>query len=212
MAKTFEEELKEAGLNPDVWQPVDRAPIVPSNPASNQQQGPGQFFSGPLSSSLQHDSDFTKTKYGGAGTPEFPLMPSSPANAAVNAATTSATKAISNQAGEAAILADTANQNALKALAASFQGDWNSLVTYALGATVIYLGVLYTSLITNNLGNIPSSSPADWQSQGSVSFVGPWSALVTYTEGQSVSTATPTQLWVAVQGSLNENPTTTTGF
>lgn len=41
---------------------------------------------------------------------------------------------------------------------------WASGTTYALGDIAVYMGTTYTSLIGSNLGNIPSSSPADWVS------------------------------------------------
>src|SRR5208282_4559632 len=75
---------EEAGL-PENWVPKDVAPIIPSAPAVDQQQGPGQYFAGPLSSNLQHDAAFYKTRYGGSGVPEFPLMPLAPSgNALIN--------------------------------------------------------------------------------------------------------------------------------
>jgi hypothetical protein len=80
---------EEAGL-PENWVPKDTAPIIPGAPIASQQQGPGSYFAGPLSSSLQHDAAFYQTKYGGAGSPEFPLMPLAPSgNASNNAGITS---------------------------------------------------------------------------------------------------------------------------
>jgi len=83
---------EEAGL-PENWVPKDSAPIIPGAPSSDQQQGPGSYFAGPLSSNLQHDAAFYKTRYGGSGAPEFPLMPLAPSgNPSVNAGTTSIIK------------------------------------------------------------------------------------------------------------------------
>ena len=64
---------EEAGL-PDSWHPVDSAPINPAaaigspNPMAN-------FFSGPISPTLQHDVNFVNTQLGTYNIAKLPLVP-----------------------------------------------------------------------------------------------------------------------------------------
>ena len=44
----------------------------------------------------------------------------------------------------------------------SFQGAYNSTANYALGDGVLWEGAGWVSLIANNQGNAPSTSPGDW--------------------------------------------------
>ena len=110
----------------------------------------------------------------------------------------------------AGINATNAQNTANQAIAKTFQGAWSSTVSYAMGASVEYSGVLYVSLITNNLNNTPSSSPTDWLASGQASYAGVWSGATAYTLGQIVSVSS--SLYIALQNSTNENPTSTTGY
>lgn len=143
--------------------------------------------------------------------PVFRIQPPQPSsNAAGNAGTLSTTKQISDQASLAAILADTANQNALQALSATWQGAWSSIITYALGAIVESAGAVYVSLANQNLGNSPASSPSFWMATGADTFLGPWSSSTPYVIGDIVSVGTA--LYIAVANSTNKNPATTSGY
>ncbi len=56
----------------------------------------------------------------------------------------------------------------------SFQGPWNTLVTYATGDAVFYIGSSYISLSANNIGNVPTNG-APWAllaQQGSAGATG----------------------------------------
>jgi len=44
----------------------------------------------------------------------------------------------------------------------SWQGTWASGTTYSLNQGVTYSGANYVSLISSNIGNTPSTNPADW--------------------------------------------------
>jgi len=106
----------------------------------------------------------------------------------------------------------TSNTDAITALqATSFQGAWSSTTTYAQGASVDYSGKIYVSLINANVGNQPDISPSDWVvSGGTPNYAGVWSGSATYTIGQTVSVST--SLYIALQGSTNQNPASTTGY
>jgi hypothetical protein len=198
----------EKGLPPNLI-PVDRPPITPGVPPLNN-QGPGDFFAGAIPSTLQHDSVFVRTQYpNSAGVPSFPLVPLSPANAVQNSAVLSATKQISDEAGEAAILADTANQNALKALAATFQGAWSNLIDYAQGALVDYNGVIWVSLQPYNSGHEPDlTSGVWWNSTGGTStFEGDWNSATTYQVGnQVIDVAGGGGYYIALLANTNKQP------
>jgi hypothetical protein len=95
--------------------------------------------------------------------------------------------------------------------AVSFQGAYDPTVLYSQGASIDDGGTIYVSLVDSNLGNTPSSSPADWQAiGGSAAYLGAWSSATAYTVGQIVSVGSA--LYIALANSTNQNPTTTTGF
>jgi len=64
---------------------------------------------------------------------------------------------------------------------------WVTNSNYQLGDTIEYGGYTYISKITNNLGNIPSTSPSAWSlfTQG-FAFLGEWSAATNYIVGDIV--------------------------
>lgn len=134
------------------------------------------------------------------------------------AQTTSGKEAYSASVNLNQIPFSTRNQGAIPPLqklisnlsAISFQGAWSSTITYSQGASVDYLGNIYVSLINNNIGNTPSSSPTDWSIGGTPTFLGAWSSSTTYTTGQTVTVST--SLYIALQTSTNQNPASTTGF
>lgn len=64
---------QEAGL-PDSWHPVDSAPINPAA-APNRPNSMQNFFSGPISPTLQHDKYFVDTQLGTYGVAKLPLVP-----------------------------------------------------------------------------------------------------------------------------------------
>ena len=94
----------------------------------------------------------------------------------------------------------------------SFQGAWQSNVSYSQGAGVDYLGSVFVSLIQNNIGNVPTTSPLAWAPAGQVgSYAGVWSNTESYTLGQTVSTGSGA-LYMALQNNTGENPVSTSGF
>lgn len=44
----------------------------------------------------------------------------------------------------------------------SFQGTWSNATTYQTGSAVFFNGSSYASLVDNNIGNQPDTSPAQW--------------------------------------------------
>src|SRR5208282_5056495 len=82
----------------------------------------------------------------------------------------------------------TNTQNIAALQATSFQGAYDPTVSYSQGASVDSGGIIYISLVNNNLGNTPASSPSDWQSvAGTASYAGVWNSGTAYTIGQTVS-------------------------
>jgi len=138
--------------------------------------------------------------------PSFRVQPPQPSSvAAVNSGALSVTQRISEQASFAAVLADTANQNAIRALSATWQGTWSSLITYALGAIVEFSGTVYVSLVNQNLNFEPDTHAAQWRVTGQVSFQGAWSAITTYSIGAIVDSGG--QLYISlINGNLNNIP------
>ena len=102
-------------------------------------------------------------------------------------------------------------QAVLDIQATSFQGAWSAEISYQQAASVDYLGNIYVSLINNNIGNNPVTSPAAWATTGAVgSYTGAWESSTTYITGQTASVST--SLYMALQDSLNENPVSTNGY
>lgn len=56
-------------------------------------------------------------------------------------------------------------------------GDWNILLTYGIGDTVIEGGLFYKSITNNNLGNNPTSTPSEWEQ---IFIITVWNANQTY--------------------------------
>lgn len=105
-----------------------------------------------------------------------------------------------------------ANTAAIAALQqTTFQGAWLATTTYSAGAQVDYGGAIYSSLQSGNLNNQPDISPTDWvQIGGTANYAGVWNSSAAYTTGQTVSVST--SLYIALQNSTNQNPTSTTGY
>lgn len=76
--------------------------------------------------------------------------------------------------------------------------------TFSQGQTVNYLGVPYISLVNNNIGNTPSSSPSQWQAYN-------YNAATTYAVGAIVRfNGVP---WISLQNSNTGNtPSTSSSF
>jgi hypothetical protein len=55
----------------------------------------------------------------------------------------------------------------------NYRGAYASGTTYQRGDTVTSAGATYVSLITNNIGNTPASSPTDWGAVGSAAYTLP---------------------------------------
>jgi hypothetical protein len=69
--------FEESGLDPEQWQPIDSAPVIPGkNPTGAVFPNPmSNYYQGSISPQLQHDVPFVGTKYGTPGIPSHPLMP-----------------------------------------------------------------------------------------------------------------------------------------
>jgi hypothetical protein len=203
--------MREADFTiPEGWEEVPRPEAgigAPNGAAPVDRLASGAI----ASTTLGLQTDIAGSQIAGS-IPVFRVQPPQPSsNAAGNAGTLSTTKQISDQASFAAILADTANQNALQALSATWQGAWSSIITYALGAIVESAGAVYVSLANQNLGNSPASSPTFWMATGQVQFFGAWSSTVTYGVGALVDYNG--LIYVGIQaGNLNNTPSSSPTF
>lgn len=67
---------------------------------------------------------------------------------------------------------------------------WSATKVYPKGAVVGYVsgatGAFYQSLVDDNLGNIPSSSPSQWRQIGTTVSYTTWSGATTYAAGDQV--------------------------
>jgi hypothetical protein len=176
---------------------------APPEPNSNP------FYRGTIPSVLQHDTDFVRTQYKrSSGIPTRPLMP---ANSGSGAQANAGSQGIAGNAIKPVQVQTDKNSAAIQALQGqTFQGAWQSAVSYSLGAIVESGGVVYISLVNNNLGNNPASSPTDWTATGADTFLGAWNSGTSYVIGDIVSVGTA--LYIATANSTNQNPTSTTGF
>lgn len=86
---------------------------------------------------------------------------------------------------------------------------WNSVVTYSIGDLVQGSDDAYYISITNsNLGNDPTSSPANWTE---IRFLGIWNTNQTYAIGEVVQT-TDGNVWRSItNGNSGNDPATDTG-
>ena len=118
--------IEEAGLDPAQWAEVDAAPIVPGKTPAPvlRGNGLGNFYSGSIPSSLQHDADFVKTGYD-TGLAIEPLMPVSPSGTPSNVA------AIVSTVGSTPAPVPSST-------GMTFKGFWNSYTTYSIGNVVIF--------------------------------------------------------------------------
>jgi hypothetical protein len=196
------------------------APVVAGGPPAppyipNPQPGLNPFAAGPAPAVMTTPYDsvrqFTRPGTSQSRFPALPTKANPQPNASASSVATRVVKPVSTQAAAAQTTATAAQATANAALAVSFQGAYSATVSYAQGASVDSGGTIYVSLVNNNLGNTPASSPTDWQAVGGqASYIGVWSGSTNYTTGQTVSISS--SLYIALQNSTNENPTTTTGY
>lgn len=142
--------IEEAGLDPTQWAEVDSSPIVPGKTPAPALRGNdlGNFYSGSIPSSLQHDADFVKTGYD-TGLAIGPLMPVSPSGApSTNAAIVSAV-------GPTPAPASTSS-------GMKFKGSWNSFTTYSVGDVVIFNVSAYVATKSGVNKQPDSNVPAFW--------------------------------------------------
>jgi hypothetical protein len=200
------------GMPPN-WVPVDAAPVVPHDPPPAPLPN---YQVAVLPPGAQHDVSFVAAGKTSPDIPKTEILPLTN-NATVGSQIISGIN--KNPALQANIQQTTQNTtniventNAIETLQAlSFQGAYSATVSYSAGASVDSGGIIYISLVDGNLGNTPASSPTDWQAVGgTASYAGIWSGTASYTIGQTVSVSS--SLYIALQNSTNENPTTTTGY
>jgi hypothetical protein len=178
---------EEAGLDPARWIPADVPPIIPGRmlPGVPVSRTPTNL-QGSLPPDFQHDTSFVATEYDSPNVPKFSIMPlgiqgTSMTNAAIQSSST-----------KNPVLASTRTQTQQNTTAIAeqqqtgWQGTWDAIIPYVSGAIVEYIGVIYVSLVGNNLNNQPDTSPTDWQATGQVQFFGAWSNSVTYNNGALV--------------------------
>ncbi len=87
-----------------------------------------------------------------------------------------------------------------------YTDSWSSSVTYQIGDVILYGGYTYTSLVANNLNNVPSVDAISWEllTKG-YSFENDWNSSTSYKVGNVVRRGG--LIYVAVQDNNNQDPT-----
>ena len=128
-------------------------------PIPTQDPGPSNNFRGPIADDQWTSQDAQRQWYN-KNIPQSRITPPQPVQSASGgAAILSQVAPVSEAASAAGLAAGQALAGVSALRATSFQGAWQSMTNYALGSSTDYLGLIYVSLVSGNLGNIPSSSP-----------------------------------------------------
>jgi hypothetical protein len=197
---------------------VDRPAIVTgSTPAgAPPPQGVDRYQGAVLSAPIGTDVDLHRTQIPGA-LPVYRLMQSQPSgqanvNSGVHSNAAPLIFPVASAAHAAQTTATAAQETADAVAAVSFQGAYNPAVSYSQGASVDASGTIYVSLINNNIGNTPSSSPTDWVATGGSNtsvFLGAYNAGTTYAIGNQVTFGTPSGYYISLVNSNTGNTPST---
>jgi hypothetical protein len=210
-------ELVDAGLIAKA-DPQPNSLGFPPIPALPTAKGPS--YRGPLAPGDQFDVS-SLAQWHSPTVPQTRVFPTQPAQSAQAGASVQSTATpivvaavapVIVQAAAAQTTANSAQALATALQATSFQGTYNAGVSYSQGASVVDgSGNIFISLVNGNIGNTPSTSPADWAATGaSEIYDGVWNNATAYTIGNLVSVSS--QIFIALQNSINQNPSTTNGF
>jgi len=89
-----------------------------------------------------------------------------------------------------------------------YANTWSITESYARGDVVTYGGYQYTSKVTNNVGQTPSTSSASWDLlQTNYNIRGEWSATTTYLVGDTIRRSG--YLYVCIQDNIGQETTNT---
>jgi len=89
-----------------------------------------------------------------------------------------------------------------------YANTWTNTAPYALGDVVTYGGYQYTSKVTNNVGNIPSTNSSLWDLlQTNYNIRGDWNSVSSYLVGDTVRRGG--YLYVCIQDHINQETTKT---
>jgi hypothetical protein len=193
--------------NMDSLFPVESTPAPPTPPDSNSQPGWSSGSIAPIPSLIGTTPD-SQRQWFRPGVSQFRIMPlPSKANPTTNAATRTTARQLVEPVGALAAQAAAA---AAALQATSFQGAWSSSETYNQGASVDSGGTIYVSLLNNNIGNNPASSPTEWVATGGANtsvFEGAWSSATAYVIGnQVIDVAGGGGYYIALTNSTNKQP------
>ena len=212
MADQSKHIMNESDL-PEGLEFVDRAPIVTgSSPAGAPPQPVDRYQGAILTAPFGTDADIHKSQLPGVA-PVYRLMTAAASGQAnLNSAGLSTFKPlifpVQATANAAQATANGAQATANAVAAVSFQGAYNPAVSYAQGASVDASGTIYVSLVANNIGNTPSTSPADWVAAGGSNtsvFLGAYNAGTTYAIGNQVTFGTPSGYYISLVNSNTGN-------
>jgi hypothetical protein len=164
--KTIQEE---AGL-PSNWQPLDVAPMVPSQIGAAPTPSPvGNYYTGGLSGILQHDVQLVDTQYSTPRISSTPLMPLSFSGlASANSAAQSISKSVSQQVinqvitenGSGVLLQTNGFNNSVQNKLDLQNGTGGIVITSGSGGSVV---IAQTEMIasgpTHQGGSVPDPGP-----------------------------------------------------
>ncbi len=184
------------------------APTLPGLPAiPSTDPGHAVNFRGPIADD-QWDRVDAQRQWTNKTIPQQRITPPQPAQSAQGgSAILSQVAPVSAAASAAGLAAGQALAGVSALRATSFQGAWGSMVNYSQGASVDYLGLIYVSLVSGNLGNTPSSSPA-WAATGNTSaFLGNWNSATNYVVGnQVIDVAGGGGYFICLANNVNRQP------
>ena len=167
---------EEAGLNPEQYQVIDRAPITPGqNPGAPPPNPTGNYLTASISGVLQHDSQLINTQYGTPRIPSTPLVPlSASGQASNNSAAQSTIRSVAQQ-----VVDETVTENAISL---QTNGTNNSVQTTLNltsgggGITVTpgsmgMVSIAESVFVASGTGHAPGAVPDPGGSSGTTRFL-----------------------------------------
>lgn len=167
---------EEAGLNPEQYQVIDRAPITPGqNPGAPPPNPTGNYLTASISGVLQHDSQLINTQYGTPRIPSTPLVPlSASGQASNNSAAQSTIRSVAQQVvdetvTENAILLQTngTNNSVQTTLNLTSGGGGITVTPSSMGMVSIAESVF----VASGTGHAPGAVPDPGGSSGTTKFL-----------------------------------------
>lgn len=140
---------EEAGLGPE-WQPIDAAPIVPSQMLpSGAADGSTKYLQGSVGPAFQHDSTFVETAYRSPNAPQLTLMPMGPNGIA------------QNNAAVSSVINETSQVTNITSSGLTWRGTWNNFTLYNVNDLVQFNQSTYIA-IKGNKAQEPDNNPTNW--------------------------------------------------